>query len=83
MTETILYYPTIKVTDSPWLRNAILYWDNIATIVPSIYKEDYYTPEMGLLEETNMYKSVSPTIIENNLQIYPRISQIWIFNNSN
>ena len=31
--KTILYYPTIKIRDCYWLRNAILYWDRVASIV--------------------------------------------------
>lgn len=25
--KTILYYPTIRIKDGTWLRNALLYWD--------------------------------------------------------
>lgn len=30
-----LYYPTIDITNEQWLKTAILYWDEISTIVPS------------------------------------------------
>lgn len=29
-----LYYPSIDIEDLGWLKNAILYWDKISTIVP-------------------------------------------------
>ncbi len=29
-------YPNIDVSDQTWLRSALLYWDNIYTIVPAI-----------------------------------------------
>ena len=34
MAQTILYYPTIDIQDGAWLRNAILYWDEVSSIVP-------------------------------------------------
>ena len=34
MAQTILYYPTINIQDGTWLRNAILYWDEVSSIVP-------------------------------------------------
>ena len=32
--RTILYYPTVRLPRGPWLNQAILYWDQIGTIVP-------------------------------------------------
>lgn len=29
--NTILYYPTIKIKDGIWLRNALLYWDKVSS----------------------------------------------------
>lgn len=29
-----LYYPTIDIEDSEWMKTAILFWDEINTIVP-------------------------------------------------
>ena len=29
-----LYYPTIDISNEAWLKTAILYWDEINTIVP-------------------------------------------------
>ena len=39
MAQTILYYPTIDIQDGAWLRNAILYWDE----VPSIVADESYS----------------------------------------
>jgi hypothetical protein len=40
-----LYYPWIDIHDESWLKNAILYWDSIQTIVPRLmdtpYKKDF------------------------------------------
>lgn len=32
--RTILYYPTIRITDPLWIRRNILYWDEISSIIP-------------------------------------------------
>ena len=34
MNRTILYYPTIDVPRKDWLRHALLYWDQVSSIVP-------------------------------------------------
>jgi hypothetical protein len=36
-----LYYPWIEIEDEPWLKNAILYWDKIQTIVPRSIENPY------------------------------------------
>ncbi len=45
MAQTILYYPKINIHDGSWLRNAILYWDEVSSIVPY---ENYldFSPEL-------------------------------------
>lgn len=36
-----LYYPTIDIPEENWLKSAILYWDEIQTIVPTSIKNPY------------------------------------------
>lgn len=36
-----LYYPTIDIPEENWLKSAILYWDEIQTIVPTSIKTPY------------------------------------------
>jgi hypothetical protein len=51
-----LFYPWIDITNEGWLKNAILYWDGIQTIVPSSIGKPYSTRtaevlcDNGLLE---------------------------------
>src|SRR5262245_39674702 len=51
-----LYYPWIDITDEGWLKNALLYWDQIQTIVPRSMEKPYSTRtamefyDPGLLE---------------------------------
>ena len=59
MAQTILYYPTIDIQDSTWLRNALLYWDNISSIVPYENYSDF-SPELLYLQECGIYKPVFP-----------------------
>jgi hypothetical protein len=43
MNGSALYYPFIDVRDRAWLRSALLYWDDIYTIVPRAIKTPYET----------------------------------------
>ncbi len=46
-----LYYPTIDITNETWLKTAILYWDEINTIVPSSISHPYKQPATQFLSE--------------------------------
>lgn len=59
MAQTILYYPTIDIQDSTWLRNALLYWDNISSIVPYVNYSDF-SPELLYLQDCGVYKPAFP-----------------------
>jgi len=64
--RTILYYPTIKITDGNWLRNAILYWDNVASIVPGYNYDEFNSPEVEYLSSVGIYKPIYPASLEGN-----------------
>lgn len=38
MKRNLLYYPTINIPKDSWLKSALLYWDEVSSIVPSDYK---------------------------------------------
>lgn len=59
MAQTILYYPKINVQDGTWLRNAILYWDEVSSIVPYENYEDL-SPELLYLQNLGVYNAVYP-----------------------
>jgi hypothetical protein len=59
MTQTILYYPTIDIQDGQWLRNATLYWDKVASIVPYDNYLDF-SPEILYLKDCEVYEPVFP-----------------------
>lgn len=59
MAQTVLYYPQINIQDGTWLRNAILYWDEVSSIVPYENYPDF-SPELLYLQELGVYKAVYP-----------------------
>lgn len=60
MEQTILYYPKINIQDGTWLRNAILYWDEVSSIVPYENYPDF-SPEVLYLQNLGVYKAIYPT----------------------
>ena len=60
MSRSILYYPSINITDGAWLRNAVLYWDEVCSIVPENYDEEF-SPEIGYLREQDYYRPLNPS----------------------
>lgn len=59
MPQTILYYPNINIEDGQWLRNALLYWDNISSIVPYDNYGDL-SSELLFLQNSGIYKPIYP-----------------------
>ena len=59
MAQTILYYPKIDIQDGRWLRNAILYWDEVSSIVPYENYADL-SPELLYLQNLGIYNAVYP-----------------------
>lgn len=62
MSQSILYYPTIDIKDGVWLRNALLYWDEVCSIVPY---EGYtgQSPEIQYMQERGLYRAIYPQYI--------------------
>ena len=60
MAQTILYYPQINIKDGAWLRNALLYWDEISSIVPNRSFDDI-SPELSYLRNVGVYHPVYPS----------------------
>ena len=54
MPQSILYYPTIDIQDGNWLRNAVLYWDSVSSIVP-FEEYNHFSPELKYLRENGVY----------------------------
>lgn len=58
--KTILYYPNIDLPNNEWLLKALLYWDEISSIVPNSYHNCATSPEMAYLMEEGVYQPISP-----------------------
>lgn len=46
-----LYYPTIDIQNTNWLKTAILFWDSISTIVPESLNQPYKRPDTQYLAD--------------------------------
>ena len=61
MTRTILYYPTIQIKSSKWIKRTILYWDVIGSIVPYDFDyPQYCLDDMLLLRDYGAYRPYHP-----------------------
>lgn len=61
MPNTILYYPKIAIPDGAWLRQALLYWDQIGSIIPrELDLADHSIQALRTLIELNVYRSYNP-----------------------
>lgn len=60
--ERILYYPYIAVPNTKWLTQALLYWDEVASIVPSDYfnHPELHDPYMLELVRANLVRQLPP-----------------------
>lgn len=61
-TQTALYFPYIRVPQTPWFTQVLLYWDRAATIVPSpLWRdEDEIDPFMRDLRDAGLLSLLSP-----------------------
>lgn len=64
-----LYYPTIDISNEDWLKTAVLFWDEINTIVPASISDPYkrnttqYLSDEGILRPMRVNPDIE--IIEN------------------
>jgi hypothetical protein len=67
MRITSLYYPTINIPNSQWLKQAILYTDSVASIVPEELIENYqFNPDISILKSEGVYREINPEILSAN-----------------
>jgi hypothetical protein len=62
--KTILYYPTITIPTGAWLRQALLYWDEIGSIVPHDQGRNLvsYSTDVEWLKNERVFRPFSPQI---------------------
>lgn len=64
MNRCILYYPHIYQISDNWLRQALLYWDEIGSIVPQSYEEkESYTNELAFLKDQGIFRPFRTDIV--------------------
>ena len=56
-----LYYPWIDIKDEGWLKNTVLYWDHIHTIVPESFDNPYSTNAALTLVDEGFLSPLSVT----------------------
>lgn len=60
--KKLLYYPYISIPNAAWLKQALLYWDGIATIVPTdcLNNTKYFTRFARNVVRQGIIETVSP-----------------------
>ncbi len=75
-----LYYPTIDIPDDDWLKTAILFWDEIQTIVPSSIDEPYKSASTKFLANE---KILNPVLVQSNDEVITSLStDVWNYLNT-
>ena len=61
--RSILYYPTINIPTNSWLRNSLLYWDEVSSIVPQDYNDNKLiklSSDIEFLMKEELFKPIRP-----------------------
>jgi hypothetical protein len=58
MPNQALYYPWIEIRDEQWLKTALLYWDELQTIVPESMENPYTTDTTQFLSDEGILSPI-------------------------
>lgn len=59
--ETALYFPYVRVPETPWFTQVLLYWDRAAAIVPSsLVRDGEVAPYMTDLADQRLLEYIEP-----------------------
>lgn len=69
MRRCVLYYPTIDVPAGGWLRQAVMYWDEIGSIVPQAYDDvtprgQRYSSDIQMLKAEGVFRPFNPEALK-------------------
>jgi hypothetical protein len=70
--RSLLYYPTIKIPSGQWLKQTILYWDEVGSIVPRDLNGTWLIPmsdDLKYLAGEEIFYPYDPRWIEGNWEI--------------
>ena len=61
MPRTLLYYPSITIKNPGWIRQSILYWDEIGSIVPrEVAETPHQLLDLNILAQHHLYRTFDP-----------------------
>jgi hypothetical protein len=61
MERTLLYYPTIVIRNDQWIRQSILYWDSIGSIVPEgLEGKLHQSYDIEILQREGLFRVYQP-----------------------
>lgn len=63
MSRTLLYYPTFQIPSEQWLKDGLLYWDEVGSIVPKRFKQVIDTPDLRYLSDEGIYRRFDPKLL--------------------
>jgi hypothetical protein len=76
MARTLLYYPTFRLPSDQWLKNTLLYWDEVGTIVPEKYFEEVAENDtIRYLCDEGIYKRFEPRGVIQDYEIAENMRQ--------
>ena len=84
MKRTILYYPTINIPRKSWLRNALLYWDEVSSIVPKSHDNrmlSELSPDIHYLIAEEQFRAIEPEALvhkQDNMSAYHQFKDEFI-----
>lgn len=81
----LLYYPYINLPKTNWTIRALLYYDNIGSIVPTqyFYEPEQYEPFMREVIQNELINPINPTYVLDHHQEISRIFIEYLYNSKN
>lgn len=77
--RTILYYPTINIPTNDWLKNAVLYWDEVSSIVPYDWRQDptiTISKDIDFLEDEGLFRPIHPGQLMDSRQAWQAVEEM-------
>ena len=81
MNRTILYYPTIDIPNTEWLKHALLYWDEVSSIIPKSHDNKLLvklSPDIHYLMDENQFRPIQPEDLvfkQDNWQVFEQFQK--------
>lgn len=68
MPRTLLYYPTFVIPSIQWIKDGLLFWDDVGSIVPERFKHIVKSEHMDYLLDEGLYRRFDPEMLFKNEQ---------------